>query len=438
MSTKILTLLKNLFKLLKKLISMRLFLFILLCFLKIQFVFGEKIEDGIKKNLEFEGNFNVFTGHNNKNINPNSQERKNMYAEGYFKIKQINEVQDEEDFKYGISATFNLDSKDSSNPLALGEFFVFSSDKKRGNYIIGIQNAVSGKMRVDTTLLTPVSGGINGSWQNFLIFPNQTFITRQGMWLETGFASTYFMEESSLGNNIQPFSKWNSSNFGISFVTERVKGFRMGISYIPDNRNNFLFTKKDLVDLAENEGINYSKKTYLKNIISGGINFYEGFGDAEIAFSALTEVGKSVVQNEKMTNLNSYSLGLNLSYLGFTIGGNFTSFKNSLQVKNSLILNNNAFLDESGNEVKSGKNYIFDAGVGYAFQGYATSLSTIQSRYLNNKFSAFVFSLETDVKNLGNYLQIARYNFKNGNLNLEKKDRENHGWIVVFGIKYNF
>lgn len=392
-----------------------------------------------------------------------------VFLDGSVLYKNLTSVDGGGGFKYGIIAEAAFNSIDSKNPIYISEASIIASDEVRGTRLFGIQKPVTSKIAVNSTSLSPISQGVAGKWQNFLKYPyyiadtnlsegSSSFITKPYLPIQSGFSSTYFNTTSESGIGIQPQEKWGSSLLGVSYISSRVEGFRFGVSYIPENRTNLLFNKDDLTDLKNIQNINSNsyteyflttqeRESFLRNIFAVGANYYTDLKGIELSFSAGFEHGVAVSNVYDKRNLNAYSLGLNLGYLGFTLGGSYINYGKSLQVKSelesglaSVIIGNNAFYDNSGLEYSANGSYVFDIGLGYAVDRYNTSISFLKSDFVNNVFWAGVFSLEIKAtKNLANYLQIARYQFSASNgESVAGTGKKTSGFVLVFGSKYLF
>ena len=399
------------------------------------------------KNVSLSGNFTAVGGNNYTDIkNGVKQDEVNGLIQGNFKIQHLTSFNSdsEDSVKYGFTLDGNLDSTNTLNAFNINEATFVISIKDRGSRVFGLQNSVASKMRVDSTTFNPHSNGVNGAWQKLLLFPSGSFLTSQGMMLENGFSSSYFLANSQdisdnkVNNNIQPFQNWGNSNLGLSYVSDRTNGFRFGASYFVNNKTNLLFQKNNLTDRKKID-IKTQNDVYVKDIVSTGLNYYNAIGNLEFAFSFGYEFGNTVSPDYSMRNLNSYSVGANLSYLGFTLGGSFTDLGKSGRIKNKLVVGNNAFLDDE-NIVKEARNdYIFDVGLGYAIDKYSISTSYIKSSFVNNEFWAGVLSFEVQaVENLANYIQIARYQFSSAKYTKDENITKSSGFIVTLGIKYIF
>ena len=399
---------------------------------------------GNENDLIFSGQFNFNAGYD-KTKNKNQKDTYGL-INGEFNLKNLTIFGEEDKVRYGFKINSVFNSEDSSNLFKINEANFIISVKNRGMRIFGFQNSVASKMRIDTTTFNSTSKGVNGVWQNFLTFPSNSFITTQGMALENGFSSSYFLANSedvnetgsALRKQIQPFSNWGDSNLGLSYVSDRTQGFRFGIFYAPSNQHSLLFKKNNLTDKKDNHNIKYQSDTFLENIFSTSLNYYDALGNIEFAFSIGYENAKTVSKIYDRRNLSSYSIGANLSYLGFTIGGSFTDFQKSMQIKNDLIIGSNAYY-KNGILTESNKNYVFDIGIGYAIDKYSGSLSYIQSKYVGNIFWSGVASFETQVsKNLATYFQVVKYQFESADQTVKISNKKTNSFIFNIGIKYIF
>ncbi len=415
---------------------MNLFKLILFCLLSVSLIAKAETEIG----NQFSGSFNFFGGGNFTNYKSPTQNKQYAFIEGSFKFKNF-DIINKGNTKYGLTIDLGLNSNSSSNPVFVNEANFAMIVKDRGARLFGLQNSIASKMRVDSTTFAPHTKGVNGGWQNFILYPSNTFITRQGLGLETGFSSTYFLandENLHLSQNpiyIQPDTNWSNSNLGFSYISDRFSGFRFGIEYAPNNDINLLLEKNNLTDLKNNKDIKNNNGVYLKNIISTGLNYYNAFGDFEVALSATYEFAQTHSNKFSRYDVNSYALGANVSYLGVTFGGSFSNFGKSSRIKNILVVGNNAYY-EGENEKGASSSYSFDVGLGYSIDRYTTSVAFLKSNYVDNKFWSTVFSFEVKlVENLVSFAQLARYEF---NQNTKNGSEKEHGTVVSVGAKYIF
>jgi hypothetical protein len=409
----------------------------LLCLLSFNLIARAEVESG----NQFSGSFNFFGGGNITNYTDSTQNKQYAFIDGNFKFKNF-EIINKGSTKYGITVDLGLNSRSASNPLFVNEANFTTIVKDRGARLIGLQNSIASKMRVDSTTFAPHTQGVNGGWQNFILYPSNTIITKQGLGLETGFSSTYFLanDENLVDpfdehRYIQPDANWSNSILGFSYISDRFSGLRFGFEYAPSNNINLLLQKNNLTDSKNNKNINDNNNIYLQNIISTGLNYYNAFGDFEVLLSATYEFAQTKSNNFSRKDVNSYALGANFSYLGVTLGGSFSNFGKSSRIKNTLIPGHNSYYD--GDNIKeAGSSYAFDVGLGYSIDKYTTSVAFLKSNYASNEFWSAVFSLETKISvSLVSYTQVARYEF---NQNDRRSGLKENGTIISVGAKYIF
>jgi hypothetical protein len=419
---------------------MKFALIIILSYLiNFSFAVSDEVQNDDEEDFTTSGYFGFVAGnqYTEKSLFKNHNEQ-NIAVIGNLKTKFLTKFNDK--VKYGFISNINLDSSNQDNPVNINEANFIISVKKRGARIFGLQNSIASKIRVDSTTFNPYSGGVNGEWQRLLMFPYGSFLTSQGLMMEQGLSSTYSLHQShQVGKNrIQPYQNWSNSNLGFAYVGDRLNGFRFAISYFFDNKSNLLFQKNNLTDKTyQSDDLKFQSDIFLKDILSTGFNYYNYIGNFEFAVSVTYELGKYISNKYKTRRLNSYALGFNASYFGFTFGGSFTNFNKGMRIKSPFILGSNAFENESGNKEEAGTDYIYDFGLGYSIDRYSISLSYLKSRYINNEFWSGVLSFEVQpTDNLVNYFQVVRYQFtKREKLNAIQK---NNGFVLVFGIKYLF
>lgn len=411
------------------------------------------------------GNIDVYGGYNNTSFpheivvaEEATQNRPYAGIDGVINFKAITTFNDENNLRYGLTSEIDFDSFDQSNPINLMEANFIISSKSTATRMFGLHRPVTSKMNINSASFAPYSNGIMGRWQNFLKYPSfgsnandptitTSFITTPGSPIQSGFASQQFVYNSEKQVGVQPYEKWGGSMIGLSYISERMAGFRLGASFFPDNKASLLLQQKDLIDQKNLQILNAPSSVYLKNILAIGTNYYNYFGDVEVSFSGGIEYASAVSESYSKQDLTSYSLGLNLSYLGIMAGGSFTSYGNSLQIKggknglSSVVIGNNYYYDEEKNLVKAGNAYVFDVGLGYSVDRFTINLAYLQSKYVGSEFWAGVFSFETKVtKDFINYIQVGRYEFTPPSyqgVGLPEAVKTN-GYIFLVGMKYVF
>lgn len=377
-----------------------------------------------------------------------SNEPPNIGLVSSLEFKSLKSFGDDKTNNFGLVMGVKLDTAEKVYPLQVKEANIVITSVNSGTRLFGLQNPVSSKLKVNSTTFSGVSEGIAGRWQQSIRYPlpsgtggdiNTTFLTNPYLPLGSGFSSNFAMESADKKIFLQPNSGLGENNLGLSYISGRISGFRVGISYFPSNIGVF---GREAVDLR---GINTqdSNNPTLKNIFALGTNFYDEFNGVEVSFSANLEYGTAISKKYNKRNLNAIALGFNLSYLGFMLGGSFINYGKSLQIVNSLdgssdlVIGNNAYYDKYGNILR-GNAQVFDVGIGYAIEKYNINLSYLQSKNIGSKFQSFVFSFETKInKNLINYLQIARYRFFQSNVESKPANAiKSSGMVFLIGMQY--
>ncbi len=109
----------------------------------------------------------------------------------------------------------------------------------------------------------------------------------------------------------------------ISYYTPRIEGLQAGVSFTPDQAehgtsNGFTGANGDSSELS-------GFPAFL-NVWNGGVNYQTKYNDMAISTAITAEHGDAkdaVTTSAAIDGLDAYSLGLNLSYAGFTIGGSY-------------------------------------------------------------------------------------------------------------------
>ena len=250
-------------------------------------------------------------------------------------------------------------------------------------------------------------------------------------------------------------SRINSDNsFGnlhnslkLNYYSNRINGFQAGFGYTINAKND--------LEIDPNNDIS----TNLRNIYSWGLNYSNYFDNIGFATSITGEYGE-IDRNYKQNNLNSYEIGMMLTYFGFTIGGSYGNWGDSLTPKSGIYscdYNPNLTLanqDCGQNITKFNNSYYLNAGISYEFGPIATSFTYLKSNFQNNIYQANVFSLDYKLKkSLKSYLELAKFDFDsnhskffNGS-NIDNQESlpssqrqiaDNDGYIILMGILFKF
>lgn len=426
------------------------------------FICNSFAEDEAKKSSEVltEGNITVYGAYERSDFDDKTnlsseEEQQKPFAgvSGLFSYKNLDIFGKNNDNKFGFNVEFSLDSEELENPIQLREAGILITTQDYGVRMLGLQKPVTSKLKVNSSTISGASEGIAGRWQHFIKYPfsntqngqsNASFITKPFLPIEHGFASVTILSNSEQNTILQPFVGWGENNIGVSYVSGRINGFKVGASYFPDNKSQIVFreSQKDIrgFDLLVREST-----SYLKNIFALGGNFYNEFNGLELSVSANYEHASTVSKLFERRDLNAFSVGFNVSYVGLMIGGSFVNYGKSFYIKNNistgladLIIGNNSYYEMDGSLAKAGSSYSYDIGIGYSIGRYNINLAYLNSEYVENKFWSLTSSFEVKMdKNLISYIQLARYQFTSSNqINEPSAKGKSAGGIFLVGVQY--
>jgi hypothetical protein len=103
----------------------------------------------------------------------------------------------------------------------------------------------------------------------------------------------------------------------LTYYTPRIAGFQVGASYARDSR--------------QDSGAQVNDNAEVSNIIDIGVNYVQSFGDFDIAASGRWGTADQAVGS----SATIWSTGLNLGYMGFTVGGSYAQQSGTSDVGNS-------------------------------------------------------------------------------------------------------
>jgi hypothetical protein len=243
----------------------------------------------------------------------------------------------------------------------------------------------------------------------------------------------------------------------LTYYTPRVNGWQIGTSYAPDTGNKGSY-------------LTGSSNGDLKNVIGWGLNYADNIENLGIALSITGEHGEAEEidvanwdfydddfteasgNNTIRNNLESYEAGIVLNYFGFSLGGSYGLWGDSLNPKSgpyscdygeSVTINH----DDSGYQVADGSNgnvdywnfcdtygkkfkksYYMTAGVGYEFGPFASSLTAIKSRFQMNKYEAASLGVDYKIsKGVLFYVEGTYFKFESNQANFNIGDNVNGG-----------
>ncbi len=353
-------------------------------------------------------------------------------------------------FKYGAEIKLNADTSKAKE-----EFYDGAHSSKAqqtmgyveggfGRFVMGNYTGVTETMQVGASTIARATGGVNGDaryWWN-----NISGATKGALgWDENGMpkiisvnaglpTSARFLEAPTLPTNELGFAGIKGKNAGkISYYTPSFSGFMFGVSYTPDlGSYGTIANAKTVTSSTVTTGA-----PKFKNIWEGGLYYENVFDQFGVKASLTGETGTAkkinngVDLSKKYRTLRAYEAGLNVSYMGFTVGGSYGDWGKSMLTKES-----NA----------KGTKY-WTAGAGYEYGPFGVSLTyaNTQRGVLANakKNKLELISLGLDYKLAPGFMPYAEATyFKNKDRAVDAITKEavgsNKGAVFLLGSKLQF
>lgn len=273
----------------------------------------------------------------------------------------------------------------------------------------------------------------------------------------------------------------------ITYYTPEYYGFMIGVSYIPDTSVNGTIAKagsttKTVATVIDKTGTNNNAAGIFaipyRNVFEGGIHYQAMYNDWGIKAALLGQTGQAkktlftqvgggsgalstvtpgtIIKNNK--DLNAWEAGLNLSYMGFTLGGSYGDHSHSGNFTRTLWSGSD--LAVAGG-TRGKKTSYWTAGLGYEYGPVAASFTYFESKQglpgINsaattngqnghNKLEHYTFGLDYKLApGLMPYLEVSAFKMKNRHYeNIGTfttggaYSHGNRGTIVLVGSKLEF
>jgi|GEM_PF-6961899 len=373
----------------------------------------------------------------------NFTSNQNSNANGRINARSIVEISDSgEQFKGVLDLTLGSNSYDDTASIAsINQGYVeiknMQSQPIQAQIRLGLQQSTATNLTVNSSTPMKNDQGVNGNWFRFVSLPtvsssgyNPIFILQSKPLTSQGFASSQFLSDGS--NYAQPSPYWSYANAGINFTTNRYSGFKLGFSYQPTT-NNFA---NPTVDKRGNSFTN-QQQMFMKDITSVAINYLNEWNGISLNTSISGEfasIEKSTSATFTRNNLQQYSVGANISYIGFTLAGSYSNSGKSLVIQN----------DSSQPNIAD--SYTSDLGISYAISSYQFGISHIQTSFMNNKMNTTVVSLSEDLSNSGRIklttlYELGYYDFASAsyqNSGTTTAINPLHGMFLSIGLRTSF
>lgn len=257
-----------------------------------------------------------------------------------------------------------------------------------GRVELGSQVSPAKTMRVDASTFSHGTGGVDGDFYDFVNVTGGALVSPD-LPLDAGLRG---------GAN----STENSTK--IIYYTPRFSGFQGGISYAPDSGNRG--TAAGFTTDAD--------ATDAENVFDLGLNYTGQFDQVGLALSATGSFGEAEAAGQE--DLSAYAFGANVSYLGFTVGGSYGTWDDSLQA------------------VAGGDVDFWNAGLGYETGPFGVSVEYFTSEANTTDFDNIIVGADYKLApGLVPYIEVNFFDIDPAGTALD-----NEGTAVLAGTQLNF
>lgn len=210
-------------------------------------------------------------------------------------------------------------------------------DGSWGKVELGSTTGVDGTMKVDASTFARATGGVDGDFYRHIAIPAAVIWSPD---LPVNFATGAAGENSNK----------------IAYYSPRWSGFQIGLSYTPDTG-----------DAGTTAGFTGELNAgNAEHVVAGAINYHGQWDKIGFAASLTGEFGDAELPGTQ--DLAAWALGASISYAGWTFGGSYGDWDDSLQVVNGT------------------DAHFWDLGLAYDFGAFGASLGYLSSENGNNDF----------------------------------------------------
>lgn len=312
--------------------------------------------------------------------------------------------------KYGAIAKLelNINSDGRRENPNLDQLFFFTEGPV-GRFEFGNIQAVNQKMKTGPASFARAAGGINGKYLEAINLTQMSsfILLAQSPIGHGGYANGVRQKNNFRALKDNSFDGVEDST-KISYMTPRIEGLQIGLSYAPNSQNSGATTTKYY----------HNSVATIKDILSFGINYAQDFDNLGLEISATAEKGRVKKTIDARQNLFAYDLATTITYFGFSVGASYGSWQNSLQ---------------KSSEIELANYHTF--GLGYGFGPLAASITSLKSKFQKNDYSAISLGLDYKLtKDFMPYFELNKFALKPANTYL----KANKGYVFLAGILISF
>lgn len=391
----------------------------------------------VSGNSKFEAGARNFS---NTNSNQQFPVTANQESTAFFSTSKaaVNVTNKTDSLTYGASirlqvATNQSNGTDKESRMDRSHIFL---DSEYGSVQLGSNVAASKLMQVTASDIASGTGGIDGDYSDFLNFGvnqngSQQYVTAAGNTSFVYWGDAVITGVDTLSNRKDGPSE---SADKITYISPRVEGVQLGISYVPDLSNG-----GNSVDASTLYGSNGSNPVYMfdsnymrvRNLWSFGLNYKNTFDEVMVELGATMDMGRSrekgqpyyyqlatganptakavpgtsansaLTGNYKLRNLQTYSVGGMVGMRGFSFALSYSRDGKS-SMPYGIVTSTNDFATTTSYSTDSFKSSWWTTGLAYANGPMSVSLT-----YLSGKRGFDNVNVKSSVTSLGADYEVA-------------------------------
>lgn len=277
-------------------------------------------------------------------------------------------------------------------------------------------------LKVGAESLARATGGIAGDFYKYVDLSDDSAATNDLYYILPGLPTEVGLPgEANKGTTTQDTHYARATANKITYFTPRIQGVQAGVSYTPDQAER---GTADGFSGENNDG-------GVQDVWNLGLNYEGQFGDVGVKAAATGEFGSAEDNGNTPTtrdDLKAYSIGGNLSYIGFTVGGSYGAADEYLQVAT-----NSRELD------------YWTLGGAYEFGPFATSITYFSSEVkngtaanLDNEFTNLSIGADYQLApGLVPYVEVSFFD-TDDNVADTSTTTDNDGTVIIVGTELTF
>jgi len=255
------------------------------------------------------------------------------------------------------------------------------------------------------------TGGIDGDYKNFY-----------NVGSNSSRASVFGLDELFKAKDSEDATK-------ITYFSPRFAGFQFGASYTPDGQGTGSQAPGNSNELVSGTTSGLLNTESFENFYEIGLNFVEKFGDFDVALGG-EYVGASAKAQAgtEFEDLSGFGVGLNLGYMGFTVGGGYVQQGTGGYASTAGLADDDTKGWNAGLQYETGP---FTVG-GNVLMAEGEGLQTVEA---DNEFTAYSIGATYNIApGLDTYLETTMFDYQSES----GAASDNEGSVVILGTALEF